>query len=382
MAEANLVTVCDILHHRTVLSTPYRGDRLKFAETFLSAFNDLDDKFPIDLSTVWEALGYPDFEDALNRLADIFQKDVNYNVKFVSGAIAMTYSGFQVLATCAQTKRGADLKDFFLACRYAFCDLGPCQSPVEKLLAMHHMTGCLYVAVIQESPERVCKFGQTHDLRRRTLEHKRTFVAPYCFELLHVVAAGDPRKAEEIFRNLPEVKGHATRVSVGDDTLRETFKMPDTFTVDHLQWCMESAAEGSSSRPASDAFSLQKSLSLRASKQVIDDSARIRKLQLDHEFRTAQLEKVVMTPLATWVGRVLNRERDDLQTFLDTQCRRREGARTLQADFLATFRRFCNQDVAAEEVARLMGLKGFARRKNNSRPRQFYYPGIECTYAA
>jgi hypothetical protein len=119
----------------------------------------------------------------------------------VSGAVGLSFSTFQVLARMS-TQGGAELQEFSLACRFAFGDLDACNCPVERLLAMHHMTGCLYVACIQKSPEPICKFGRTHDIRWRNQEHKRTFVAPYCFELLHVVAADDPQKAEEIFRNL------------------------------------------------------------------------------------------------------------------------------------------------------------------------------------
>jgi hypothetical protein len=74
---------------------------------------------------------------------------------------------------------------------------------------MHHMTRCLYVARIQMSQEPICKLGQTHYICQRKEEHKRTFVTPYCFELLHVVGAADPRRAEEIFRNLRNIKDSA-----------------------------------------------------------------------------------------------------------------------------------------------------------------------------
>jgi hypothetical protein len=101
MTGANLVTACDIVHHTKVVSTPYRGDRLRLAETFVSAFKDTCHEFPVDFSTVWEAFGFPSFEDVLNRLADISRRDVNYHVDSVSGVIALTFSSFQVLATCA-----------------------------------------------------------------------------------------------------------------------------------------------------------------------------------------------------------------------------------------------------------------------------------------
>jgi phage/plasmid-associated DNA primase len=70
-----------------------------------------------------------------------------------------------------------------------------------------------------------------------------------------------------------------------------------------------------------------------------------------------------------------------LQVFLNEHCLLDPAAERMQYELLVAVSRFRNERVIAEDLARRTGSKGFARRKNNSQPRQFYYPGIECTYA-
>lgn len=307
----------------------------------------------------------------------LFMDAIDFKIQRDTGTIAMTYATLQVMAMCSQKQEGADLRDFFLTCRHAYCNIASCDSVAEKLLAMHHESGCLYVAVIQEAPERICKFGQTHDVQRRYLEHHRTFTAPYCFELLHVVGADDPRKAEEIFCRLPEVKDRLTRVTIGENTFREVFVMPATFTLEHLQWCMESAASGSGSREASDVMCLKRVLSQKSCEQALAASMRMRQEQMAHEYRMAQLELVSMKPLSASIARSLNRpEQDYLQAFLEKHCRMQSDVRTFQTDMLMAFCTFCRQEVSAEELARQMELKGFVRMKDNHVSRRLYYQGV------
>lgn len=373
-----MLTTGAVLQHTKVSGTSYRGDCVGMANLFVTAFKDTTRQFPIGLHDVWEPIGFVTLADALSWLhGGLFRDAINFKTDQSTGTIAMTFSTFQVLAMCSQKREGADLREFFLACRHAFCDIASCYSVTEKLLAMHHMSGCLYVAVIQESPERICKFGQTHDVQRRYLEHQRTFTTPYCFELLHVVGADDPRKAEEIFRCLPEVKDHSTRVTIGENTFREVLMMPATFTLERLRWCMESAAIGSGSRDESDAMCLKSLLSQKAFEHVLASSIRLQQAQLEHDYRMAQLELLSLRPLSVSVARILNRpEQDQLQAFLERRCRMQSDVRTLQTDMLQAFRTFCRQEVSAEEFARQMALKGFLRKKDNNQPRRFYYEGV------
>ncbi|GAQ92371.1 hypothetical protein KFL_009960010, partial [Klebsormidium nitens] len=74
------------------------------------------------------------------------------------------------------------------------------------------------------------------------------------------------------------------------------------------------------------------------------------------------------------------READKLQLFLDQHCERGEGLSTLQIEFATLYREFASERLSNEELARRMDKKGFRRLKNNESPRQFFYPGIKCSY--
>jgi phage/plasmid-associated DNA primase len=75
-------------------------------------------------------------------------------------------------------------------------------------------------------------------------------------------------------------------------------------------------------------------------------------------------------------------EADKLPVFLNVHCIMEPAAQTTQYELIVAFQQFSNERVSAEDLARRMAAKGFTRRKNNGQPRQFYYPGLECTYAA
>ncbi|GAQ92895.1 hypothetical protein KFL_011860020 [Klebsormidium nitens] len=75
------------------------------------------------------------------------------------------------------------------------------------------------------------------------------------------------------------------------------------------------------------------------------------------------------------------READKLQMFIDQHCEVGEGLSTLQAEFAACYGQYSSKRISYEELRRRMDTKGFKRAKNNDSPRQFYYPGIRCSYA-
>jgi hypothetical protein len=74
-------------------------------------------------------------------------------------------------------------------------------------------------------------------------------------------------------------------------------------------------------------------------------------------------------------------EADKLQLFLNEHCNRNPEAQTMQCELVVAFQIFCDERVSGEDLARRMAIKGYTRKKDNGQPRQFYYPGIECTYA-
>eukprot|EP00243_Klebsormidium_subtile_P007491 TRINITY_DN332_c0_g3_i1.p1 TRINITY_DN332_c0_g3~~TRINITY_DN332_c0_g3_i1.p1 ORF type:complete len:263 (-),score=45.62 TRINITY_DN332_c0_g3_i1:158-946(-) len=74
------------------------------------------------------------------------------------------------------------------------------------------------------------------------------------------------------------------------------------------------------------------------------------------------------------------READKLQLFIDQHCEVGERLSTLQAEFAACYGQFSSERISYEELKKRMDTKGFKRAKNNDSPRQFYYPGIRCSY--
>lgn len=73
-------------------------------------------------------------------------------------------------------------------------------------------------------------------------------------------------------------------------------------------------------------------------------------------------------------------EADKLPLFIDQHCEIGEGLLTLQTLFIDLYRQFSSEMISKEELSRRMEKKGFKRLKNNETPRQFYCPGILCTY--
>ncbi|GAQ93152.1 hypothetical protein KFL_013260010, partial [Klebsormidium nitens] len=134
----------------------------------------------------------------------------------------------------AQTETGDRVRAFFRAIRDAYVELTQQTQPVtnreQAYLVTYDAKKCLYVGVIQQQPRRICKFGHTANLKERNNAHKRTFKPPYFFELLHVVEVDDAKKAEDIFRNTPDIKNNNYQVKIGNSVQQETFLMPETLT--------------------------------------------------------------------------------------------------------------------------------------------------------
>jgi hypothetical protein len=95
--------------------------------------------------------------------------------------------------------------------------------------------------VIQLQPRRICRFGHEANLKEQKYAHKRTFKPAYFFELLHVVLADDAKKAEDTFRNTPDMKNNYCQ---GPASSRDVL-MPETVTDATVYHHMQKAARQS-----------------------------------------------------------------------------------------------------------------------------------------
>ena len=147
--------------------------------------------------------------------------------------------------------------------------------------------------MIQQQPRRICKFGHTANLKERNNAHKRTFKPPYFFELLHVVEVDDAKKAEDIFRNTPDIKNNNYQVKIGNSVQQETFLMPETLTDATVYHHMRKAARQSTSMDIvmSDAQSTELEIEREKTKQLkLQTRQEIVKATQDHEYRMALLK--------------------------------------------------------------------------------------------
>lgn len=146
----------------------------------------------------------------------------------------LTTHAFEHFAMTAATETGDRVRRFFRAIRDAYIELTQrLRSNTDReqaYILTHDMKKCLYVGVIQQQPQRLCKFGHTADIKSRYRAHKHTFKPPYFFELLHVVEADDAKKAEDIFRKVPDIKDNRCPVKIGGSIQQETFVMPEMLT--------------------------------------------------------------------------------------------------------------------------------------------------------
>jgi hypothetical protein len=132
-------------------------------------------------------------------------------------------------------------------------------------------------------------------MKERYNSHKRTFTSPYFFELRYVVETDDPKKAEEIFGNFPDIKDNIQQLKIGSSVQRETFLMPETLTEGKLYHLMRKACRQSASVDVlmSDAHDNMLEIEREKTKQLglkLDHDAKI--ARLDHKYRMAQLKRM------------------------------------------------------------------------------------------
>lgn len=144
----------------------------------------------------------------------------------------------------------------------------------------------IYVAVVQEEPIRIGKYGRTtRKTEERFVENRRKYTEPYFFHPLIVMEVDDAVKAERVFSKLPDIADnkHAIKTNVGTDN--ETFVIPPTLTTQKLHFLMRKAAAASISKdllmghfPAED-------------KDVTLAKLELETLRLNHEYRMEVLKR-------------------------------------------------------------------------------------------
>ena len=313
-----------VLSHPRVAAVDLDGDRSKLAKVFLKALEDEDNKWPIDFDDAWQFLNYNNKGNGLRKLkTTMFKEGVDYKHESIHEdrrgrpyeKYYLTTSAFEHFAMASPTSCGELVREFFRAIRDAYIEILKTTQPVltkeQAQLLTYDAKKCIYVGVIQEEPIRICKFGQTSNVRERYKEHKRTFTTPYFFQLLHVVEADDCKKAEDFFRAMPDIRANSHPVKVGASIQQETFVMPATLSDTKLHYLMRTAARQATSQDllmadererASHLVAVEKEKTLQAmekTKQVdLEYKLKLEMYRLDHEYRLQCLAQREGGPLA------------------------------------------------------------------------------------
>jgi phage anti-repressor protein len=258
-----------ILAHPGVVATGlHLHSRTDLAKVFINAFDIGGKMYSIDIDDVWEFCSYSTKGNGLRKLkGSQFQYDTNYiqvdeygviiwvsQSDKVSGALNKYYlneNAFKNFAMCAPGEHGRSVRGFFIAVKDAHLAQTRDQDPIgqkeKAMLLLHDNKKCIYVGAGQQQPTKLFKFGWTTSIGRRYKEHKAAFKEPMFFELLHVVETEDDRKAEELFRNMGDIKDNMSRLMVGDITHTEMFAAPPSLTEERIIYNMRKAARQSTS---------------------------------------------------------------------------------------------------------------------------------------
>jgi hypothetical protein len=315
MATASSSTISRVLSSPKVLTASselsVRGYNAAddLAKVFIKTFQDGGRLFPVDVDDAWVWLRFSRKDSALRALQNHFRLNSDYT--FEAGHVHHSVEGsmtpdkyflstntFEKFALGARTEIGNLVRDFFIAIRDAYVELttnpqlptphalhSASMTKEQAMILTFHKQNCIYLGEIQAPAPgvpRLIKFGQTSDIRTRYDRHKAFFKAPYFFELLHVTNVSDCRKAEEIFKDFPEISTNMCVVTISGSRKREVFAAPTSLTPRTLQSCLSRAA-----RLSDPEFSLDEGGLLLA--REVTEQARInlelQRVKSDHEFR-------------------------------------------------------------------------------------------------
>jgi hypothetical protein len=329
------LTALILAHPRVLANTFDPTKRESLASIFIKAFDDKGQKYPIDFDEAWEFCGYSTKGNGSRKLKEQFQLDVDYIHKkgqpFITGEkrsaerrsmpdkYYLSTNAFENFAMCAPGERGKAVRGFFIAIKDAYIECTRSKDPIgpkeKAMLLLHENKKCLYVGAVQQQPTKLFKFGRTTNLGRRYKEHKATFKEPLFFELLHVVEAEDDRKAEELFRNMGDIKDNITPLRIGDITHTEIFVAPATLNNDKIMHNMRKAARLATSPDllmadgcdreilaeqqktkqqeamAKAAEAEERRQAHRLEEVRIIEQAKLEKAKLDHAYRMEQLKR-------------------------------------------------------------------------------------------
>jgi phage anti-repressor protein len=210
----------------------------------------------------------------------------------------LSIGGFEHLCMAAGGERGKLIRNYLLAIKNEYNGVLAATNREQAILTAYDGKGVLYVGVIQAEKPKMCKFGYTDDIKDRYREHKRTYVAPYSFDLTWVIEADNPRKAEGMFKAIDDIKANMTPIRIGTKTKTEIFTMSDGFSNEKLCHYMRRAAALAASDdllimcPVDREVLLEREITRRL--EIEMDTVR---LQLDHEYRMARLKRKSCEPL-------------------------------------------------------------------------------------
>ncbi|GAQ92650.1 hypothetical protein KFL_010840020 [Klebsormidium nitens] len=303
------LTTAILAHPRVIAVDVDLNSRAELASVFIKAFDDKGNEFPIDFDDAWRFLGYSTKANGLRKLkgggfregldyrgtkGGVIQTDEGSYEGFAPDKYYMTINAFELFAMIAMTETGNKVRQFFRAMRDAYVELTHMlQSGTDReqaYILTYEKKNCTYVAAIQQQP-RLCKFGFTTNIKERYSAHRRTFTTPYFFELRHVVEADDPKKAEEIFKNFPDIKDNVQQLKIGGSIQRETSLMPDTMTEERLYFLMRKACRQSASQDivmsdSHDYLEIEREKTQQMQLQVqLQRDVELEKYRMDHEYR-------------------------------------------------------------------------------------------------
>jgi hypothetical protein len=304
-----------VLAHPKVAAVRFEGDQ-PLAAVFVKAFRDEGNDYPVDFNDAWVFCGYSTKSNGLRKLKGVFKQVVDY--KCVKGGVIQTDEGsyegfapdkyylteraFETFAMVALTETGDKVREFFRAIRDAYVELSQrLQSGNEQeqaVLLTYDKKNCIYLATIQQHPQRLCKYGFTANIKERVNLHKRTFAPPYFFELRHVVEADDPREAEDFFRNFPDIKNNIQQLKIGDSVQREILEKPETLTKERLYHLMRKASRQATSVDVmmsdvhDNTLDIEKEKTKQLELRVEQERIKAKTAKWDHQYRMEQLKRV------------------------------------------------------------------------------------------
>ncbi|GAQ91920.1 hypothetical protein KFL_008830020 [Klebsormidium nitens] len=176
----------------------------------------------------------------------------------------------------------------------------------------------IYLAMVQEEPLRIAKYGRTiRKTTERYAENRRKYTKPFFFHPVIEMEVDDAVKAEKFFSKLPEIvdNKHSIKTTLGMDN--ETFIVPPTLTIQKLHFLMRKAAALSVSKDLLMGHVTGEDKEVTLAKLTLET----RRLETDHDYRMEVLKRgedaVVTIAVPAKKRKVTVTERDNSQETVE-----------------------------------------------------------------